>query len=61
MKDEKREFNPIYLVDLKSKSSIQLKTGTKMNSDLSCSSDGLIAFRAQVDQWDQIFLAKLKK
>jgi Tol biopolymer transport system component len=61
VKDEKLEFNPIYLVDLKNKTSVQLKTGTKMNHDVASGPDGVIAFRAQVDQWDQIFLAKLKK
>ncbi len=31
-----------------------------MNHDVTCSSAGVIAFRAQVDQWDQVYLAKLK-
>jgi len=31
-----------------------------MNHDVTCSSSGVIAFRAQVDQWDQVYLAKLK-
>lgn len=60
VKDEKVEYNPIYMVDLASRKSIQLKTGTKMNHDVSCGPNGLIAFRAQHDQWDQIFIAKLK-
>jgi hypothetical protein len=27
---------------------------------VACSADGMIAFRAQVDQWDQIHMMKLK-
>jgi len=59
VKDEVLEYNPIYLVDVASKHSRQLKTGTKMNHDIACGPNGLIAFRAQQDQWDQIFIAKL--
>jgi hypothetical protein len=32
-----------------------------MNHDVTCSVDGVIAFRAQVDQWDQVFVARLKE
>ncbi|HEY6093672.1 MAG TPA: hypothetical protein VIU93_01845 [Gallionellaceae bacterium] len=60
VKDEREEYNPIYVVDLASRKSVQVKTGTKMNHDVACGPNGLIAFRAQVDQWDQIFVAKLK-
>lgn len=60
VKDEREEYNPIYVVDLATRKSVQLKTGTKMNHDVACGPHGLIAFRAQVDQWDQIFIAKLK-
>ena len=38
-----------------------VKTGTKMNHDVACSRDGLLAFRAQVDQWDHMFIAKLRR
>jgi hypothetical protein len=31
-----------------------------MNHDVTCSPGGLIAFRAQVDQWDQLHVAKLR-
>jgi len=61
VKDDEREYNPIYIVDVASKKSKQLKTDTKMNHDIACGPQGLIAFRAQLDQWDQIFIAKLKK
>jgi len=60
VKNERQEYNPIYLADLKEKTTIPLKTETKMNHDITCSADGTIAFRAQVDQWDQIFVMKLK-
>lgn len=59
VKDDALEYNPIYIVDLASKKSKQLKTDTKMNHDIACSANGLILFRAQQDQWDQIFIAKL--
>jgi Tol biopolymer transport system component len=59
VKDDEREYNPIYIVDLVSKKTRQLKTETKMNHDIACGPNGLIAFRAQQDQWDQIFIAKL--
>lgn len=59
VKDDALEYNPIYIVDVASKKSKQLKTETKMNHDIACGQGGLIAFRAQQDQWDQIFIAKL--
>jgi Tol biopolymer transport system component len=60
VKNDRQEYNPIYVADLKEKTVIPLKTETKMNHDITCSADGTIAFRAQVDQWDQIFVMKLK-
>ena len=59
VKDDAGEYNPIYIVGLVSRKSRQLKTETKMNHDIACGPNGLIAFRAQQDQWDQIFIAKL--
>jgi len=61
VKDDALEYNPIYIVDIATRKIRQLKTETKMNHDVACSPDGLITFRAQLDQWDQIFIAKLKK
>ncbi len=60
VKNDRQEYNPIYLADLEKKTVIPLKTDTKMNHDITCTADGTIAFRAQVDQWDQIFVMKLK-
>ena len=59
VKDDALEFNPIHIVDLASRKNSLLKTDTKMNHDIACAPNGLVAFRAQLDQWDQIFLAKL--
>jgi Tol biopolymer transport system component len=60
VKNHRQEYNPIYIADLKEKTVRPLKTNTKMNHDVTCSVDGMIAFRAQVDQWDQIHVMKLK-
>lgn len=60
VKNDRHEYNPIYIADLVGKTNLLLKTDTKMNHDIATSAQGVIAFRAQVDQWDQIFLAKLK-
>jgi len=48
------------VADVAGRTSTLVRTGTKMNHDVTCSSSGVIAFRAQVDQWDQVYLAKLK-
>ena len=60
VKNDRQEYNPLSVADVKRKTVMTIKTDTKMNHDATCSVDGTIAFRAQVDQWDQIFLAKLK-
>lgn len=61
VKNDRQEYNPIYVVNVGDKVGKLLKTETKMNHDVTCSSDGTIAFRAQVDQWDQIFVARMKE
>ena len=60
VRDERQAYNPIYIADVDSRASSLVRTGTKMNHDIACSPGGLIAFRAQVDQWDQVYVAKLK-
>jgi Tol biopolymer transport system component len=60
VKNHRQEYNPIYIADLKEKTVMPVRTDTKMNHDVTCSVDGMIAFRAQVDQWDQIHVMKLK-
>jgi Tol biopolymer transport system component len=61
VRDERQAYNPIYIADVDSRTSVLVRTGTKMNHDVTCSPSGLIAFRAQVDQWDQVYVAKLKE
>ena len=60
VRNERQAYNPLYVVDVDSRTSTLVRTGTKMNHDVTCSLNGVIAFRAQVDQWDQVYLAKLK-
>jgi Tol biopolymer transport system component len=60
VRDERQAYNPIYIADVDTRTSTLLRTGTKMNHDVTCSRSGLIAFRAQVDQWDQVYVAKLR-
>jgi Tol biopolymer transport system component len=60
VRDERQAYYPIYVVDTQTRASTLLRTSTKMNHDVTCSRSGLLAFRAQVDQWDQIYVAKLK-
>lgn len=55
--DDKDDYSPIYIVDVQTKQARRLRTGTDINHDLSFSAKGVLAFRAQVDQWDQIYLA----
>jgi TolB protein len=59
VRNDKDRYHPIYVVDVDSKQSRRLATGTNINHDLATSPNGVLAFRAQVDQWDQIFLVKL--
>ena len=47
------------IVNVDTKSSYEVKTETRINHDVSCSKQGIIAFRSQVDQWDHIFVAKI--
>jgi Tol biopolymer transport system component len=60
VRNERQAYNPIYIADVDSRTSTLLRTGTKMNHDVTCSRSGLLAFRAQVDQWDQVYVAKLR-
>jgi Tol biopolymer transport system component len=61
VKNDRHDYHPLYVVDVRDGASRLFQTGTKMNHDVACSIDGTIAFRAQVDQWDQIFIAKMKE
>ncbi|MBW2607067.1 MAG: PD40 domain-containing protein [Deltaproteobacteria bacterium] len=59
VKNDRQAYNPIYVVNVDKKTEAILKTTTKMNHDVVCSSDGTIAFRAQIEQWDHIYIAIL--
>jgi Tol biopolymer transport system component len=61
VRNDRQEYHPLYVVNISARTPRLLKTDTKMNHDVACSPDGTIAFRAQVDQWDQIFVARLKE
>jgi Tol biopolymer transport system component len=58
-RNSKKEFNPIYVVNFATREERRIETGTRMNHDLACSSRGVLAFRAQVASWDDIFLVPL--
>jgi Tol biopolymer transport system component len=59
VKNDRQAYNPIYIVDIEKRANFLLTTGAKMNHDVTCSVDGTIAFRAQVEQWDHIHVAKV--
>jgi Tol biopolymer transport system component len=61
VKNDRQEYHPLYVVNVNDRSNKLFRTDTKMNHDVVCARDGTIAFRAQVDQWDQIFTAKMKE
>ena len=61
VKNDRLEYNPLHIVDLAAGVERPLKTETKMNHDVACAPDGTLAFRAQVDQWDHLFVAKVEK
>ena len=58
-RNRKEDWNPIYVVELASGDERRVATQTRMNHDLICSARGLLAFRAQVGSWDDIFVAPL--
>jgi dipeptidyl aminopeptidase/acylaminoacyl peptidase len=60
-RDQKAEWNPIYAVDTETGEELRIETPTRMNHDLTCSRNGLLAFRAQVASWDDIFVAPLRR
>jgi Tol biopolymer transport system component len=59
VKNDRQAYNPVYIVDIGERANFLLRTGAKMNHDVTCSADGTIAFRAQVEQWDHIHVAKV--
>ena len=61
VKNDQQTYNPIYMVDIEAKKNLAINTQTKMNHDVACSPDGTLAFRAQVEQWDHIYIARLQE
>jgi Tol biopolymer transport system component len=61
VKNDEQSYNPIYVVDIENNTNFSINTGTKMNHDVVCSLNGTIAFRAQVEQWDHIYIARLEE
>jgi dipeptidyl aminopeptidase/acylaminoacyl peptidase len=61
VKNDEQAYNPIYIVDIHKKTDLPIRTNTKMNHDIVCSPDGALAYRAQVEQWDHIFIMHLKQ
>ena len=43
VRDEREAYNPIYIADVDSRTSTLVRTGTKMNHDVTCSPGGVIA------------------
>jgi Tol biopolymer transport system component len=60
VRDDKDAFYPIYIADIERRTSTLVRTATRMNHDIAASPRGEIAFRAQVDEWDQLYVAKLR-
>ncbi len=50
-------YNPIYIFDVETGEEVLVETKTRINHDIAVSSNGLVAFRAQVLGWDRIFIA----
>ncbi|HUI44534.1 MAG TPA: hypothetical protein VL122_00915 [Nitrospirota bacterium] len=60
VKNDRQEYNPLYIADINQKTVVPIKTDTRMNHDVTISAQGTVAFRAQVNQWDQIFTMSLR-
>ena len=61
IKKDEHGYDPIYMVDTEAKTNLAINTGTKMNHDVVCSLHGVLAYRAQVEQWDRIYVTELKE
>ncbi len=57
----KAEWNPIFAVDSATREEVRIEAPTRMNHDLTCAANGLVAWRAQVESWDEIFVTTLIK
>lgn len=61
VKNDAKAYHPIYLAHIDGTVDLRIKTDTKMNHDVVCSTDGTLAFRAQTEQWDHIYITRLKE
>lgn len=61
VKKDEHAFDPIHIADIEAKTNFAINTGTKMNHDVVCSLHGILAYRAQVEQWDRIYVTELKE
>ncbi len=57
VKNDPQAFNPIFLVNIDERIPAAVNTETKMNHDVTCATDGTLAFRTQVRRWDHIYVA----
>ncbi|KPJ79114.1 MAG: hypothetical protein AMJ54_00150 [Deltaproteobacteria bacterium SG8_13] len=60
VKNDPKAYNPIFITNIGDPREMPLRTETKMNHDVVCSKTGVLAFRSQTEQWDHIYVAKLK-
>lgn len=56
VQQDRRAFDPIHLLDTHSREIRRLNTGTRINREVSFSRQGALAFRAQYEQWDRIYI-----
>jgi Tol biopolymer transport system component len=61
VRNDPKAYNPIYIAHIDNGSETPLRTQTKMNHDVVCSKNGTLAFRSQTEQWDHIYIARLKE
>ena len=61
VRNDPKTYNPIHIADIDNPGEMSLRTQTKMNHDVVCSKTGLLAFRSQTEQWDHIYIARLKE
>ena len=61
VRNDEKSYNPIYIVNLEDGTERRVTTGTRINHDVTVSSPGTVAYRAQSEQWDHIYLLRLNK
>ncbi len=61
VRNDPKSYNPIFIAHIDNGTEMALRTETKMNHDVVCSKTGILAFRSQTDQWDHIYVARLKE